>query len=187
MKHYLIILLIGCIIMSCKKEGNSTNFIITDVDRINHSLTVNPSNPYIADVSIVNFIPPQGIGPLPSYYSIDLNLTGGNAINRLFLSLPSLQMQSTSYDSTYFFNQDNQLIIEGVTYFSNGANINSVSISLSPHSWVGEQINSIASGSLDLSLDAVSSQNINGNIKRLNDLHKKIFIKGSFKNIFANL
>ncbi len=188
MKKLLSILLLPVLLLSCKKQNDNSAFIVTGVDGVQHNLRVDPSDPNSTapGLSIIYFIPPQPV-QLPAYYSITLTLNGGNGVNKIFnLSLPSLQMQNTSYDSTYFFNVFNEIVIEGVTYYSNGVNINNVSISLAPHLWVGEQDNSIASGSIDLSLNAVSSQDTNGNITRLTDLHKKIYIKGSFKNIFAN-
>jgi hypothetical protein len=176
-------------LVSCKKQEITTAFTVTDANGLEHHLKVNPSDPNRADLSIIYYHPPQPIN-LPAYYSIMLHLDDGNSQNNnneINLNIPSLQMKNTGYDTTYYFNVFNSIKIDGITYFSNGITINNISVSMTPHVWQGEpMINYIASGSLDLSIDAVSSQNINGNIIKSNALNKKILIKGAFKDIFAN-
>jgi hypothetical protein len=170
MRKAIWFLLIILSFVSCKKEGKTSSFVV-NINGTQHNFVVYPSDPTTAvhGVSIINYIPSQP--DLPAYYFLQLHLDGAAGTNEIRLSLPDLQMRNTSYDSTYYFNQFNAIVINGIIYRTTSVHINNVDISLSSHFWSGEQLNSIASGSLDLDF------NINGG---------KMSIKGSFKNIFAN-
>lgn len=123
-------------------------------------------------------------------YMISLIFNGKNvSIGQyaLYLKTSTINDNNVIYDSTNILAKETYVVINGIWYDANSMSINHITINITPFVWApsfGD--NSKASGSIDLSIDAVGTQNINGSIVRGNNLNKKIYIKGSFQNIFAN-
>ncbi|HUZ58145.1 MAG TPA: hypothetical protein VMU83_05135 [Hanamia sp.] len=192
MKRISIIFLFSVLLFSCKKESidEETSVTVTDIDNSNHYYNIKQADIYGSNQSSITYVPfVTGIPPSPymNVYRLLISLTGkGSEKNgNIIMLLPSLNLNNINLDTLY--DTSFALEINSITYYASALHVNKIAISATPKTWPGESDNSSMSGKIDFSFDAVSTILINGIEVSGDELNKKIYVKGSFKNIFGTM